>query len=75
MFHTDSITYTNISEKYKTINSEYTHIIVKSGTVITSHKSLIRANNHTGFSNFNTANMLVKLSRPELIQGSNSVLL
>jgi hypothetical protein len=34
----------------------------------------LRANNHTGFSNYNTSNMLVKVSRPELIQGSNSVL-
>jgi hypothetical protein len=34
----------------------------------------LRVNNHTGFSNYNTSNMLVKVSKPELIQGSNSVL-
>jgi hypothetical protein len=34
----------------------------------------IRVNSHTGFSNYNTSNMLVKVSKRELIQGSSSVL-
>lgn len=33
-----------------------------------------RVNNHTGFSNYNTSHMLVKVRKPELIQGSNNVL-
>jgi len=31
-----------------------------------------RVNNHTGFLNYNTSNMLIKVSKPELIQGSVS---
>jgi len=34
----------------------------------------VTVNNQTGFSNYNTSNMLVKVSKPEIIQGSNSVL-
>jgi hypothetical protein len=34
----------------------------------------LRVNKHTGFLNINTSNMLVKVSKPELIQGSNSIL-
>jgi hypothetical protein len=47
MFHKESITYTKLLEKYKTRNSEYTYIIVKSGTYHVS-QILTRANN-TGF--------------------------